>query len=99
MVGSEFSDEWDAEIDAVDAEVEDTIHCHLCRFRTTCGSTDFIVTATGHCVCIECAKEITRLYREDLVEAGLCEHGVNDGDYCPECNAEYHRARREHGDE
>ena len=34
----------------------------------------------------------------ELIE-DVCEHGIADGDWCPECNAAYKEARRENGDE
>jgi hypothetical protein len=35
--------------------------------------------------------------KEQHEERHACEHGVWDGDYCEQCNAEYKRARAENG--
>ena len=34
----------------------------------------------------------------ELGRRDACEHGVEAGEYCPHCRAEYHRARRAAGD-
>lgn len=41
----------------------------------------------------ECLTRFAAEVRARLEELDVCEHGVRCGDWCPECNAEYKRAR------
>jgi hypothetical protein len=43
-------------------------------------------------LCIECAGRVHAEYEKACRDAGVCGHGVNDGDFCEECNREYKRA-------
>lgn len=45
-------------------------------------------------LCIECAQLVHDEYRECLRHAGVCEHGVAEGDWCPDCNRAYKEAAR-----
>jgi hypothetical protein len=92
--------------DLTDAIIEDTCHCDLCGrpFLLGAGSDYVIIDVDGPGttfgrigpqlkLCCFCAKLVHDAYRENLHEAGICAHGVNDGDWCEDCNAEYKRAR------
>jgi len=88
------------EIDELtDAIIEDSFPCKLCGQTICCGGNDCLISERGWGICVECAAEAARLYEESLRDAGLCEHGVNDGDWCPECSAEYKRAAKVYGKE
>lgn len=85
-----------------DATVEDTVHCCVCGASFTLGGNDGVcldgaeVRFRPECngaFCVECARLVHNAYREALRQAGVCEHGVADGDWCPDCSREYRRAR------
>ena len=38
---------------------------------------------------------VHKAYEELLHDAGVCEHGITEGDWCEECNAAYKMARVE----
>lgn len=95
-----------------DAIIEDTCHCDLCGSSFVLGGNDHvIVTLEGPAqrvhgtlgaqlkLCVECSSLVYRGHKEILDLAGICEHGVNDGEYCEDCNREYKRARLESGDD
>lgn len=96
--------------DLEDAIIEDTVHCDLCGFPWVLGGNDGGVIIDAYTsgpsgnlgqlkLCEGCSQRVHDAYRENLREAGICDHGVNDGEYCEECNREYKRARREAGAE
>ncbi len=91
-----------------DAVIEDTVHCDLCGGSWVLGGNDGGVILdhegiyTGPVrlgcqlkLCEHCSQRVHDAYRENLREACICEHGINDGEYCGECNGEYKRARGE----
>ena len=93
-----------------DAIIEDTCRCDLCGSSFVLGGNDHvIVTLEGPVqgfssklggqlvLCVECAAKVHGEFRGVLDLAGVCEHGVNDGEHCADCNREYKRAAREHG--
>jgi hypothetical protein len=93
--------------DLEDAIIEDTVHCDLCGASWVLGGNDggVIIEHKGSDnslgplgrqikLCVECSGRVHDAYRENLREAGICEHGINDGEYCEGCNREYKRARR-----
>jgi hypothetical protein len=81
------------------AVIEDTVHCDVCKVATVLGGNDGVVLERGGFVCIECAAEIHKAYQEHLENAGICEHGVTDGDWCEPCRDAYRQARVDNGDE
>lgn len=86
-----------------DAIIEDAVHCDLCggpfmfggygayviidALRSPCGTLGQLK------LCEDCAKRVHDTYRENLRVCGICEHGIDDGEYCEDCNREYKRAR------
>lgn len=96
--------------DLEDAIIEDTCHCDLCGGSFLVSDNGpVIVTITAQesptsgalggqlKLCEHCSQRVHDAYRENLRQAGICEHGVNDGDWCEDCNREYKRARGEAG--
>ena len=96
--------------DLDDAIIEDTCHCDLCGGSFVLGgAADYVIVDSpaidpSHTklggqlkLCDPCAGLVVTAFREMLREAGICEHGTEDGDYCEECSAEYKRARGENG--
>ena len=75
-----------------DAVIEDTTHCDLCDRVLRCGDNDCLISESGWAICVQCAEEAAQLYEQALQDAGVCEHGVNDGDYCAACNRAYKAA-------
>lgn len=96
--------------DLDDAIIEDTCHCDLCGGSFVLGGDgEYVIVDTldfrpgrpdrgalgGQLtLCEDCARRVHDAYRENLREAGICEHGTSDGEYCEDCNREYKRARR-----
>lgn len=92
--------------DLDDAIIEDTFHCDLCGGRMVLGGNDChviidaetISPSMGHMggqlkLCECCSQRVHDAYRGNLRDAGICEHGINDGEFCEDCNREYKRAR------
>lgn len=82
----------DAEAYRTAADDEDTVHCNLCNASMLCGDADCLISDKGFCLCIICAEKVEKLYRQAIRDLGICEHGINDGDWCEDCNAQYKAA-------
>lgn len=89
-----------------DESMDELIPCDLCYvYFSIVGSKGIVVElqqvqgVAQAKFCVHCAGLIAQAYREALSEAGVCEHGASEGDYCEECNRESKRARKEHGDQ
>jgi len=72
-----------------DAVIEDTVHCRICggSFVLGCGEA---VIVHNHTICCDCAKAAGEAYKQELRDAGVCEHGRNVGkrdDWCGECES------------
>jgi hypothetical protein len=95
--------------DLDDAIVEDTIHCTCCGYPFTLGASEpYVIIDPPRSdppfneqvkLCGGCAEKVAKAYQDALRDAGVCGHGVADGEYCEPCNKEYKRARKESGDE
>jgi hypothetical protein len=92
--------------DLDDAIVEDTCHCGICGARFTLGGNDYVILDGSEThfrpefnggLCIGCAEAVHKAYLEALREMCVCEHGLSDGEYCPDCNRAYKEAARRHG--
>ncbi len=94
--------------DLDDAIVEDTVHCDLCGGSFLVGDNGPVMLEADTVrfpgcgklggqlkLCHECAMRVHDAYRDNLREACICEHGINDGEYYEDCNREYKRARGE----
>jgi hypothetical protein len=87
--------------DLEDAIIEDTVHCICCGASWVLGSNGdgVIIDApdlfSGSQVklCHGCVERVIADWREQLRAGGICEHGVNDCDYCEECHLDYIEAR------
>lgn len=44
-------------------------------------------------LCADCAGLVSKEFDKHLREMGVCEHGIREGDWCPDCNREYKMAR------
>lgn len=76
-----------------DAVSEDTTHCELCQRAILCGDNDCLSPESGGwAVCVQCAEVVSKLYRQALESAGVCEHGVPEGEWCGPCNKDYKAA-------
>ncbi len=73
------------------------------------GAVQWIEDADGHLVVFTRGEYRTAI-REAIGEhlqpeqffeliADVCEHGIEDGEWCPDCNREYKEARRANGDD
>jgi len=90
-----------------DAIIEDTTRCQCCDCLLVLGDSDCLVvevpqhngTVASFVLCHVCAVAVHNAYRDWLSEAGICEHGVADGNYCPDCREEHRQTRIAHGDE
>ena len=94
--------------DLDDAIIEDTVHCCVCGCSFLCGGNDgvFIDAAKvklrpgcNGAFCIQCAAEIFAEYKKALDEMSVCEHGITDGNWCPECRKEYAEAQKRYEQE
>lgn len=100
-----MSDEWDD----YNAEIEDTVRCQNCHCQMTLGGNDHVIVEVPNplypqvvnqiVLCIECAAAVHDAYLQACRDAGVCEHGVNDGEWCEDCLKAYKAARKEYGDE
>lgn len=89
-----------------DAIIEDTVHCSCCGCSFMLGGNDYVLLdgadirfrdGCSGAFCVECAAAVHKAYGELLREMGICEHGIEEGDWCESCNAEYKRARKGDG--
>lgn len=91
-----------------DAIVEDAVRCDLCGESFLVGDNGPVILQTDPSgayafgriggqlkLCAGCAMLVHDAYRKHLRDAGVCEHGTDDGEYCEDCSREYKRARRE----
>jgi hypothetical protein len=98
--------------DLTDAIIEDTCHCDFCGgpFVLGNGHDHVILDLPAEMpglgsrklgpqlkLCIECAALVVKEYERICRDAGVCSHGVAEGEYCEDCNREYKRARQENG--
>ena len=101
-----MQDDYVSQEDLDDAILSDTCHCDLCGGSFVLGgAADYVIVDSpandpSHTklggqlkLCDPCAGLVVTAFREMLREAGICEHGTEDGDYCEECNEEYKRAQ------
>jgi hypothetical protein len=89
----------------------DIVHCNLCGAPVDLCTECILVEAhlpEGRCfndpafmgcgqlkLCPTCAAVCTEAIRNHYHDAGVCEHGEREGDWCPQCNAAYKMARVE----
>lgn len=86
---------------------EETICCCVCAMRMTPGDDLVLIDTTkvkltpacNGAFCGQCAELIHLAYLESCREAGICEHGNDDGDWCEECNREYKEAAKRYEEE
>lgn len=64
-----------------------------------CDGSGAVPTVNQLSLCVECAKAVHDAYQTLLRDAGVCEHGVNDGEWCEECNRDYKEAAKLYGEE
>lgn len=97
----------DDDINAMCNEDNDTIHCDFCGgpFDPMVCSDGIVVDNPtfnpdpGYSgmaqlkLCHGCAIQVMMKFREELHDAGICEHGEREGDWCEECNRDYKMAR------
>lgn len=90
-----------------DAVIEDTVHCDLCGCSWVLGGNeDGVILEADPSnaypygriggqlkLCQSCAMLVHDAYRQNLRDAGICEHGINDGELCESCNLEYKLTR------
>jgi hypothetical protein len=79
---------------------KDTSPCRLCNRSLQLDAPDVVFvpwpgeTYRGAVLCLACAGATARAYQVALLAADLCEHGVQAGEWCPECNRDYREAVR-----
>ena len=68
-MGDDSWDSWDAlpieEQGHIDACIEDTVHCQLCRASLLCGDNDLVLDE-NLCLCAECCERVQQAYQRHL---------------------------------
>lgn len=73
---------------------EKTVGCRVCGASYCAdGLCGLFVEAPCANICVECAHAISVEYQRLCEDASVCRHGVDEGDWCEDCNREYKTAR------